>query len=120
MIPSLTTTAPTAGLGQVRPSPRRPRASASAMKRASAAPSAQIFSSATGNGLIPVPLPGRRLRYIKVRNFRGRNGREKLNHMRDGRAVHIGAERVDDVKAHPAFRNGARIIAGRYWLKSDP
>ena len=33
--PSLTTTAPTAGFGQVRPRPRRPRLSASAMKRAS-------------------------------------------------------------------------------------
>ena len=32
---SHTTTAPTAGLGQVRPSPRRPSANASAMKRAS-------------------------------------------------------------------------------------
>ena len=37
MTPSFTTTAPTAGLGQVRPSPRRPSASASAMKRASSA-----------------------------------------------------------------------------------
>ena len=33
MTPSLTTTAPTAGLGQVRPSPRRPSVSASCMKR---------------------------------------------------------------------------------------
>src|SRR5580692_7981095 len=36
MTPSLTITAPTAGFGQVRPSPRRPSESASAMKRRSA------------------------------------------------------------------------------------
>src|SRR5262249_55922705 len=35
--PSFATTAPTAGLGQVRPSPRRPRASASAIQRAASA-----------------------------------------------------------------------------------
>src|ERR1700728_276147 len=35
MTPSLTITAPTAGVGQVRPSPRRPSASARLMKRAS-------------------------------------------------------------------------------------
>ncbi|MBX9847392.1 MAG: 4-hydroxyphenylacetate 3-hydroxylase family protein [Xanthobacteraceae bacterium] len=40
--------------------------------------------------------------------------------MRDGRAVYIGAERVDDVTAHPAFREGARTIAGLYDLKADP
>jgi aromatic ring hydroxylase len=31
------------------------------------------------------------------------SGAEKLERMRDGRAVYIGAERVDDVTAHPAF-----------------
>jgi 4-hydroxyphenylacetate 3-monooxygenase len=40
--------------------------------------------------------------------------------MRDGRAVYIGAERVDDVTNHPAFREGARTIAGLYDLKADP
>ncbi len=48
------------------------------------------------------------------------NGKEKLERMRDRRAIYIGAERVDDVTAHPAFRNGARTIAGLYELKSDP
>jgi len=48
------------------------------------------------------------------------NGKEKLERMRDRRVVYIGAERVDDVTAHPAFRNGARTIAGLYELKSDP
>jgi len=40
--------------------------------------------------------------------------------MRDGRAVYIGAERVDDVTSHPAFREGARTVAGLYDLKADP
>ena len=48
------------------------------------------------------------------------NGKEKLERMRDGRAVYIGAERVDDVTRHPAFRNGAQTIAGLYDLKADP
>src|ERR1700722_20684348 len=46
-------------------------------------------------------------------------GREKLERMRDGRVVYIGAERVDDVTRHPAFRNGARTIAALYDLKAD-
>jgi 4-hydroxyphenylacetate 3-monooxygenase len=34
--------------------------------------------------------------------------------------VYIGAERVDDVTAHPAFREGARTIAAIYDRKADP
>jgi 4-hydroxyphenylacetate 3-monooxygenase len=48
------------------------------------------------------------------------SGQQKLERMRDGRAVFIGAERVDDVTSHPAFREGARTVAGLYDLKSDP
>ena len=48
------------------------------------------------------------------------SGSEKLERMRDGRVVYVGAERVDDVTSHPAFRNGARTIAGLYDLKADP
>ena len=48
------------------------------------------------------------------------NGKEKLERMRDGRAIYIGAERVDDVTRHPAFRNGAQTIADLYDLKADP
>ena len=47
-------------------------------------------------------------------------GRQKLERMRDGRAVYIGAERVDDVTRHPAFRGGAETIAALYDLKADP
>ncbi len=48
------------------------------------------------------------------------DGKEKLERMRDGRAIYIGAERVDDVTRHPAFRNAAQTIAGLYDLKADP
>jgi 4-hydroxyphenylacetate 3-monooxygenase len=47
-------------------------------------------------------------------------GKDKLERMRDGRAIFIGAERVDDVTRHPAFRNAAQTIAGLYDLKADP
>jgi 4-hydroxyphenylacetate 3-monooxygenase len=47
-------------------------------------------------------------------------GKDKLERMRDGRAIYIGAERVDDVTRHPAFRNGAQTIADLYDLKADP
>jgi 4-hydroxyphenylacetate 3-monooxygenase len=47
-------------------------------------------------------------------------GAEKLDRMRDGRAVYIGAERVEDVTRHPAFRAGAQTIAALYDLKADP
>jgi 4-hydroxyphenylacetate 3-monooxygenase len=48
------------------------------------------------------------------------SGQHKLERMRDGRTVYIGAERVDDVTSHPAFREGAKTIAGLYDLKADP
>ncbi len=47
-------------------------------------------------------------------------GQLKLERMRDGRVVYIGAERVADVTSHPAFRNGARTIANLYDRKADP
>jgi 4-hydroxyphenylacetate 3-monooxygenase len=47
-------------------------------------------------------------------------GRQKLERLQDGRAVYIGAERVDDVTTHPAFRAGAHTIAALYDLKADP
>lgn len=47
-------------------------------------------------------------------------GRQKLDRMRDGRRVYVGAERIDDVTVHPAFREGARTVAALYDLKADP
>jgi len=46
-----------------------------------------------------------------------KTGAEHLESLRDGRVVYIGSERVDDVTAHPAFRNGARSIAAIYDMK---
>ena len=48
-----------------------------------------------------------------------KSGAEHLESIRDGRAVFIGSERVDDVTAHPAFRNAARTIAAIYDLKAS-
>ncbi len=50
-----------------------------------------------------------------------KTGAEHLEQLRDGRVVYIGAERVDDVTSHPAFRNAARSIAAIYDMKrADP
>jgi 4-hydroxyphenylacetate 3-monooxygenase len=48
------------------------------------------------------------------------SGADKLERMRDGRVVYIGAERVEDVTAHPAFRGAARTIADLYEFKRSP
>ena len=44
-------------------------------------------------------------------------GKSTSRSLRDGRVVYIGAEQVDDVTTHPAFRNGARSMAAIYDLK---
>ena len=49
-----------------------------------------------------------------------RTGNEHLERLRDGRVVFIGNERVEDVTAHPAFRNAARTVAAIYDMKADP
>lgn len=49
-----------------------------------------------------------------------KSGNEHLEQLRDGRVVYIGADRVDDVVTHPAFRNAARTVAAMYDMKSDP
>lgn len=41
-------------------------------------------------------------------------GDDYLESIRDGRRVFVGRERVDDVTAHPAFRNAARSFAMIY------
>jgi 4-hydroxyphenylacetate 3-monooxygenase len=45
---------------------------------------------------------------------------EKLERMRDGREVWVGAEKIADVTTHPAFARGAQTIAGLYDFKRDP
>ena len=47
-----------------------------------------------------------------------KTGPEHLRQIRDGRVVYIGSEKVDDVTAHPAFRNGARSMAAIYDMKA--
>jgi 4-hydroxyphenylacetate 3-monooxygenase len=47
-------------------------------------------------------------------------GKDKIDRIRDGRKVYIGSERVDDVTAHPAFKEGAQTISRLYDLKADP
>ena len=47
-------------------------------------------------------------------------GAEYLESLRDGREVWIYGERVEDVTAHPAFRNAARTIAKLYDSLHDP
>ncbi len=49
-----------------------------------------------------------------------RTGAQYLDSVRDGRIVYVGKERVDDVTAHPAFANAARMYAAMYDLKCSP
>ena len=47
-------------------------------------------------------------------------GKEYRESIRDGRAIYIGRERVEDQTTHPAFADGARTYAALFDLKSDP
>ena len=47
-------------------------------------------------------------------------GAEYLASLRDEREIYVYGERVDDVTAHPAFRNAARSIARLYDALHDP
>ncbi len=49
-----------------------------------------------------------------------KTGAEHLDSLRDGRAVYIGGERVDDVTTHPAFAAAARTVAAIYDMKRAP
>jgi 4-hydroxyphenylacetate 3-monooxygenase len=49
-----------------------------------------------------------------------RTGKQYLEAIRDGRAVFLGGEQVEDVTEHPAFRNAARSMASLYDVTSDP
>src|SRR5262245_63775037 len=48
------------------------------------------------------------------------SGEDYLESIRDGRRVYVGGELVEDVTAHPAFRNAARTIATIYDRKRAP
>jgi 4-hydroxyphenylacetate 3-monooxygenase len=47
-------------------------------------------------------------------------GDEYLDSLRDGREVYIYGQRVEDVTAHPAFRNCARTVARLYDALHEP
>jgi 4-hydroxyphenylacetate 3-monooxygenase len=49
-----------------------------------------------------------------------KTGAEHLAALRDGRAVYIDGERVDDVTAHPAFRNAVGSAAALYDFQARP
>ena len=48
-----------------------------------------------------------------------KTGKEHLEAIRDGRTVYIGREKVDDVSAHPAFKNAAHTMAALFDMKAD-
>jgi 4-hydroxyphenylacetate 3-monooxygenase len=49
-----------------------------------------------------------------------KTGAEHLKSLRDGRAVFIDGERVEDVTAHPAFRNSVASAASLYDFQARP
>jgi 4-hydroxyphenylacetate 3-monooxygenase len=49
-----------------------------------------------------------------------KTGADHLNSLRDGRAVYIDGEPVDDVTQHPAFRNAVHVAAALYDYQARP
>ena len=49
-----------------------------------------------------------------------KTGADHLRSLRDGRAVYIDGERVEDVTAHPAFRNACAAAAALYDYQARP
>lgn len=49
-----------------------------------------------------------------------RSGKEYVDGLRDGRAVFIDGEKVDDVTTHPAFAGTVRSVAMLYDIANDP
>src|SRR4029077_8009513 len=49
-----------------------------------------------------------------------RTGQEHLQSLRDGRAIYVGGERIDDVTRHPAFSQAAETVAAIYDMKAAP
>ncbi|CDQ40493.1 4-hydroxyphenylacetate 3-hydroxylase family protein [Virgibacillus salexigens] len=48
------------------------------------------------------------------------DGKQYLDSLKDGRAIYLNGEKVDDVTTHPAYRNAARSIAKLYDALHDP
>src|ERR1051326_9128978 len=49
-----------------------------------------------------------------------KTGEDHLRSLRDGRAVYIDGDRVEDVTAHPAFRNACAAAAALYDYQARP
>lgn len=49
-----------------------------------------------------------------------RSGGEFIESLKDGRAVYVGGEKIDDVTTHRAFRGAARTFAALFDFKADP
>lgn len=49
-----------------------------------------------------------------------RTGQQYIDSLRDGRVIHAGGQRVDDVTATPAFRGVINTIAALYDAQHDP
>ena len=49
-----------------------------------------------------------------------KTGADHLASLRDGRAVYIDGERVDDVTTHPAFKNAVHVAAALYDYQAHP
>jgi len=49
-----------------------------------------------------------------------KNGQEHLESLRDGRRAFIDGQRVDDVTAHPAFRNSVQSSCSLYDFQARP
>ena len=49
-----------------------------------------------------------------------KTGRDHLESLRDGRAVHIDGARVDDIAHHPAFRQSVATACGLYDFQAAP
>ncbi|MSQ73390.1 MAG: hypothetical protein EXR27_19245 [Betaproteobacteria bacterium] len=47
-------------------------------------------------------------------------GKTRLDRLRDGREISVGAKRTEDVTTHPAFLEAAQTIADLYDWKNDP
>lgn len=49
-----------------------------------------------------------------------KTGKEYLESIRDGRAIYVGGERIDDITQHVGFRRGVRTYAALFDMKADP
>ncbi len=48
------------------------------------------------------------------------SGRDYLESIKDGRALYVGGEKIEDATTHPAFRGAAHTFAALYDMKASP